>query len=395
MTMSLSVPYISKSSVLRSLQVGISWSTGGAGGSGRIIADLARYLPHEGVQVAGAVSAPDDVAEQTNGAIRNFAPAGSAQLQRLRGTRATICQLIAENPPDLIATHFALYPATILDRLKFQTHIVHFHGPWAAESKLEGGSRLLAMAKYQIERSVYDRADRMIVLSQAFADIAMRDYSVPAQKIRIVPGGVDVNRFAVKETRQQARSSLGWPEDKRILVSVRRLVNRMGLDRLISAMASISQADPDTILYIVGKGRLRTQLEEQVAALGLQQKVRFFGFAQDWQLPLIYRAADLNVVPTVALEGFGLIALEALAAGTPSMVTPVGGLTEVTAPLAPDLVFRSCSVQDIADGLIHALSGAIAVPDAASCQAYAQENYSVQLMAARTAEVYREACATH
>lgn len=377
---------------LKSLHVGISWSTGGAGGSGRIFADLAQGLPNAGVQFFGAVSFPDDVSEQTAGAVRSFAPVNSGTIRRLRGARNTLCSLIRQYEPDLIASHFALYSATILDKLRQRTHVVHFHGPWAAESLQEGAGRASASAKYLVERAVYRQADRVIVLSRAFAHVAMQDYSVPEEKIRIVPGAVDIDRFAIKETRQQARQSLGWPQDKQVLVCVRRLVSRMGLDRLISAMAIVRKTAPETILYIVGKGRLLTQLQEQVAALDLQGHVLFQGFVPDWQLPIVYRSADLNVVPTLALEGFGLVAIEAIAAGTPSLVTPTGGLPEVVSSLSSDLILRSTSVEDIADGLLQALSGSIKLPDANACSSYALHNFSLQLMASRTAEVYREAC---
>ena len=123
---------------------------------------------------------------------------------------------------------------------------------------------------------------------------------------------------------------------------------------------------------------------------GLEGSVRLLGFVADSQLPLIYRAADLNVVPTLALEGFGLVAAEAIAAGTPSMVTPIGGLPEVVNGLSPELVFASSTTGDIAAGLIAALSGATRLPSEQECRAYAREQFNAELMAERTAAVYRE-----
>ena len=71
--------------------------------------------------------------------------------------------------------------------------------------------------------------------------------------------------------------------------------------------------------------------------------VRMLGSSRDADLPLYYRAADLSVVPTVALEGFGLVAAESLAAGCPALVTPVGGLPSVVADLSPDLVLEDAT----------------------------------------------------
>ena len=164
----------------------------------------------------------------------------------------------------------------------------------------------------------------------------------------------------------------------------------MGLDRLIDAMAAVTKAHPEACLCIGGKGDLRLVLERMVREAGLGRAVQFLGFVPDEELPLVYRAADLNVVPSVALEGFGLVAAEALAAGTPSLVTPVGGLPEVVGPLSQNLVFRSASSADIAAGLIAALRRPADLPDEEACRAYAAARFPVGLAAARIAAIYRE-----
>ena len=99
----------------------------------------------------------------------------------------------------------------------------------------------------------------------------------------------------------------------------------------------------------------------------MQDSVRFLGLVPESALPLAYRAADLSVVPSVALEGFGLIVPESLAAGTPVLVTPVGGLPEVVDGLAGALVLRDASSAAIADGLAEALTDARPLPSAAQC----------------------------
>jgi glycosyltransferase involved in cell wall biosynthesis len=135
---------------------------------------------------------------------------------------------------------------------------------------------------------------------------------------------------------------------------------------------------------------LEAVLRKQIEDSGLASHVRLLGFLPDADLPLAYRAAAINVVPTTALEGFGLTAAEALAAGTPSMVTPVGGLPEVVADLSSDLIFASCETPELAAGLIAALRGEIALPDSNACRAYAEARFANSLAAQRTAAVYRE-----
>lgn len=373
-----------------SLHIGISWATEGAGGSGRVLADLSKYLPAQGVEFFGAVSAPRDAAERTGGRIQTFAPEKASMFDRISGARRTISRMIRERRPQIVASHFALYTLPVLDRLKRESHVVHFHGPWSEESREEGASSLAAAFKHRIEKTVYLKSARVIVLSQAFADVAVRDYAVPEQAVRIVPGAVDIERFAIQQTREEARVALGWPTDRRILVSVRRLANRMGLGTLISAMQRVTREFPDTLLFIAGKGWLRPTLEAQIKDLGLEQNVRLLGFVPDATLPLVYRAADINVVPTLALEGFGLVAAEALAAGTPSVVTPVGGLPEVVANLSANLVLPSSRQEKLEERLLSLLSHPELLPPEEACRSYAATHFNADLMARRVAEVYRQ-----
>jgi glycosyltransferase involved in cell wall biosynthesis len=184
---------------------------------------------------------------------------------------------------------------------------------------------------------------------------------------------------------------MGWPAGRRIVVAVRRLVPRMGLENLVAAMAAVRAAVPDALLLIAGRGRMHEELAAQVAALGLGEHVRLIGFVSDEDLPLFYRAADVSVVPSVALEGFGLVAAESLAAGTPCLVTPVGGLPEVAGGLSAALVMKSALVDDMAAAIRAALLREVALPDEQACRDYAQAAFSWDLIARRVAEVYAQA----
>jgi glycosyltransferase involved in cell wall biosynthesis len=125
--------------------------------------------------------------------------------------------------------------------------------------------------------------------------------------------------------------------------------------------------------------------------MGLEKNVRLLGFVPDNKLASLYRAADFTVVPTIALEGFGLITLESLAAGTPAIVTPVGGLPEAVVRLSPDLVFASTAPEDIAQGIIDALSGRLRLPAREECQAYVAENFTWTIVAQKAIHIYGEA----
>ncbi len=375
---------------LRSFQIAQKWASQNVGGLDRVVQELANHLPAAGVDVTCFVTGTTPEL-QAGGILRTFASTDAPTFERLRRARRVIGRAICQERPDLIASHFALYAWPLLDVIRSTPHVVHFHGPWAAECREDGGSRLASLPKRALEAQVYRSAHRVIVLSSAFQELIIKSFGVSPERVTVVPGSVDIQRFAIPQSRADARDMLGWPRDRPILVTVRRLVGRMGLESLIAAMTAIRQQVPGVVLFVCGSGRLRQTLEAQVHQANLQDHVRFTGFVPEEQLPLVYCAATLNVVPSSALEGFGLVAAEAMAAGTPSMVTAVGGLPEVVAGLSGSLVFPSRAVQDMADHLISALLGRLDIPSAERCRRYIAENFNSNLMAQRTAVVYQQA----
>jgi glycosyltransferase involved in cell wall biosynthesis len=289
----------------------------------------------------------------------------------------------------VVVSHFAPHAFPVLDQFGTRPFVVHFHGPWALEGRAAGLSRATLLVREIEERAVYARAQRIVVLSRAFGDILVASYGVPERKIRIVPGGVDLQRFRAGGTRADARRQLRWPVDRPTVATVRRLAPTKGIENLIAAVARVRERIPDVFVAIAGTGRLAAQFQDQVRDAGLGDAIHFAGFVSDDDLPLIYRAADLFVVPTVAFEGFGLVVLESLACGTPALVTPVSGLPEVVRDLDPGLILRSTAPNDIADGIVGALSGATPLPDEAACIAYAAR-FGWPQIAARVRAVYDE-----
>jgi glycosyltransferase involved in cell wall biosynthesis len=165
----------------------------------------------------------------------------------------------------------------------------------------------------------------------------------------------------------------------------------VGVYTLAAAAAELRRRVPAALVLIAGRGPLRDELEARIVARGLANHVRMLGFVADSALPAAYRAADLTVVPTAALEGFGLVTAESLAAGTPCVVTPVGGLTDVVSPFAPQLVTQSPSAADIADVLAGALRAEVALPSSAHCVAYARQRFDWPVVAAQVRDVYERA----
>jgi glycosyltransferase involved in cell wall biosynthesis len=360
-------------------------------GADRVYHALIQHLPDAGVGVRGLVVGSKDIATATGGRVRAFAASRQSLPARLWQVRRALRRksgLLAES--DLVAAHFALYAWPALDRLGERPFVMHFHGPWAGESRAEGEVAWKVRLKKHVEHRVYRRADRFIVLSDAFRDVLTQDYDISPERVRVVPGGVNVERFDTGRSQRAARERLGWPTDRPLALSVRRLVRRVGLEPLVTAMKTVRRRVPEALLLIAGKGPLAGALRDQIAAAGLEEHVRLLGFVPDADLPLAYRAADVSVVPTVALEGFGLIAAESLAAGTPPLVTPVGGLPEVVHDLSDGLVLPEATPGALADALAGALAGERPLPSAEACQAYARDRFAWPRVARQVRDVYDE-----
>ena len=384
---------VARSSVptLQTLQVGMGWFGERAGGLNRVYRQLVHELARSGVELHGLVAGSPDVARDSGGHVHAFAPANAPLLARIGALRAAASAWLLERPDAVIVSHFALNALPVLPHVGRHPLVVHFQGPWGEESRVEGAGRLAVLAKATAEWAVYARASRAIVLSTAFRDVLARRYRVPLDRIHVVPGGVDVDRFAIAPSRAECRRTLGWPADRPIVLCVRRLVRRVGVDTLVEAAVELRARVPDALVLIAGRGPLQSALEARIGALDLERNVRLMGFVPDDLLPTAYRAADLSVVPTAALEGFGLVTVESLAAGTPCVVTPVGGLTDVMTPFAPQLVAASTSAGDLADLLARALRGDVALPTPAACEGHAREHYDWPIVAERVRGVYEAA----
>jgi len=373
------------------LTVGSGWFPTTPGGMERYIYELIDKLAinQDQIELCGVGLPEQEDISIANIRLRNLASPHSKIWQRLWSIRSSFRQ-INLNHFDAVNLHFALYSFPILDLLPKRLPITfNFHGPWAAESQEELLNKQLTIwiKQHLVEKNTYNQCDRFIVLSRAFGNILHQQYEVPWEKIHVIPGGVDVKHFKNNLSRLGAREQLGWPTERQILFTSRRLVHRMGIDKLLTAIAKIKPVVPDIWLAIAGRGHIQTSLEKQVVELGLENQVRFLGFLPDQQLPIAYQAADLTVMPSQSFEGFGLAILESLACGTPVLCTPVGGMPEILQPFTPELITDSIAVDSLANKLQEVMLAKIVLPSREECRNYAAENYDWTNIAQRVRQV--------
>lgn len=236
--------------------------------------------------------------------------------------------------------HFAYgaLPFVIPNRAPWKDlpRVYHFHGPWFMEGMVQKNSKIKTRLKRFIESSVYSKFSTFIVASDFFGKILSREFGIDMSRIHTVYPGVDTDRFSFASSTRNARELLGFDPDIATAVTVRRLEPRMGLEDAIQAISMI----PDLHLIIAGDGSLRKDLESYRDSLGLESRVHFLGRVSNDQLPLVFQAGDFSIVPTRELEGFGIVVLESMSAGTPVIATNVGGLPEAMGPFATDWCVR-------------------------------------------------------
>lgn len=371
------------------LMLGIGWFPKTPGGLERYIYELNHELiaRQDKIELCGVGLPESDLDLPIK--LTNLAAPEIPIWQRLWSIRTNF-KKTRIGKPDAINLHFALYSFPIMDILPKDIPITcNFHGPWASESEQEMVNNKLSiiLKRWLIEKSTYKRCDRFIVLSKAFGNILHQQYQIPWEKIHIIPGGVNIHHFQPNLSQYEARQKLDWPDNRQILFTSRRLVNRMGIDKLLQALAIIKPKVPDVWLAIAGRGHMQNKLQQQVQELGLEDTVKFLGFIPDEQLPIAYQAADLTVMPSQSFEGFGLAVVESLACGTPVLCTPIGGMPEILTPFSPDLITDSPETSAIVEKLESILLRELPLPSRQACRQYAVTYYDWHFIAQKVRDV--------
>ncbi|HVU25283.1 MAG TPA: glycosyltransferase [Opitutus sp.] len=183
------------------------------------------------------------------------------------------------------------------------------------------------------EEKLYNDCHLVIATTPPQLDFIVGDYGIPVEKVRMVPPGYDDNRFfpVGEGSRQAVRQRLGFKGS--VVLALGRLARNKGYDLLIDAFTVTAQRHPDAVLHLAVGGtdlndkeqQLLAELHAQAQASACADRIRFGSFIPEEELPDYYRAADMFVLCS-RYEPFGMTAIEAMASGTPTVVTVHGGL---------------------------------------------------------------------
>ena len=170
-------------------------------------------------------------------------------------------------------------------------------------------------------------SSEVIVNSNYMKNEVQRLFGLPYDKINVIPNGVNLQLFSNVNIDYDFRRQYAMDNEK-IILYVGRLVYEKGIQNLIAAMPKILERYHDSKLIICGRGGMIDELREQVKYLGIENKVYFAGYCDSKKMQKMYKCADVAVFPST-YEPFGIVAIESMLSGTPTIVSDVGGLNEI------------------------------------------------------------------
>jgi glycosyltransferase involved in cell wall biosynthesis len=247
----------------------------------------------------------------------------------------------------------------------------------------------------KLEGETAKNATLIVTISKYSLEKIENYYGVDAAKVRIVPNGVDPEKFKpVAETdREGGRRRFGLGSEPCVLF-VGSLIPRKGLPFLVEAAEKIVKEYSGTKFVIVGEGPLKNRLLSNLETANLSGNFTFLGNVKGDMLPALYNCADVFALPSIQ-EGQGIVLLEAQASAKPVVAFDVGGVNEAVRNGETGLLVKRGSSEELADALLKLLSDkALREKMGANGRRFVIENFTWDICAQKMLNVYHEALAT-
>ncbi|NWG21904.1 MAG: glycosyltransferase family 4 protein [Chloroflexi bacterium] len=245
----------------------------------------------------------------------------------------------------------------------------------------------------RLERLLTGEAWRVITCSRYMAQEVQSYFGTAGEKIDVVPNGVVVRGCPFESDRERREFRRRFAADDQPLVFyVGRIVYEKGLHILLDAWPRVLLHMPQARLIIAGAGAYLDALRQRAWDLGIIERVFFPGYVSDEERDRLYHVTDAAVFPSL-YEPFGIVALEAMAAGCPVIVAQTGGLGEVVSLHETGLTIYPNNVESLVWGILHTLAHPRWSQErATNALREVRERYSWHTIARTTAEIYRRAC---
>ena len=371
------------------------------GGLGRAVTEVADAIAQEGVELGVVTSRTGDLST--------------------RESRKGICVMRVRPPEQDVYDIFTVADETskrILDRVPDlidevgPVDVIHAHDWHLARAAISLKHQLKVPLVATIHATEYGRhrghiysdlskaingleweltydAWRVICCSQFMAGEVQTAFGCPADKIDVIPNGIDTSPFDALRglDLRRFRASYASPNEK-IVLYVGRVVYEKGAHVLVEAFARILAEYPSAKLVVTGDGPNLPAVRARASQLGIANRCYFTGFVPLDVRNRLFMVADVAVFPSL-YEPFGIVALEAMAAGAPVVVAKVGGLAEVVEHAETGILVYPGDVGSLAWGVLHTLQHPEwAKLRAANAYRVAVSQYSWQSIARQTIDVY-------
>ncbi len=246
-------------------------------------------------------------------------------------------------------------------------------------------SRAIDAAENRLARM----AQQVITCSAAMQHEVCSYYGVPAERISVIPNGIDSSRLRSLSEQDLSDFRMRYARpDERIVFNVGRMVYEKGADVLVEAAPQVLSQAPDARFVIGGRGPLFPSLSQRIDVMNLHDKVMLTGYLSDEERDRLYAVADVCVFPS-RYEPFGIVALEAMAAGTPVVVSDVGGLGDVVRHDQTGLTAYAEDADSLAWAIVRVLNDPqTAAVRAKQAQEYVERCLAWPVIASMTLEVY-------
>jgi glycosyltransferase involved in cell wall biosynthesis len=244
----------------------------------------------------------------------------------------------------------------------------------------------------KLEEETAKNATIIVTISNYSLEKIQKYYGIDQGKVRIVPNGVDIEKFKPRDP-QAIRQKFGLGTEPCVLF-VGSLIPRKGLPFLVEAAKKVVKDQADTKFLIVGEGQLRNQLSDSLKTAKLSGNFKFIGNLKDDVLPAIYNCADVFVLPSIQ-EGQGIVLLEAQASGKPVVAFDIGGVNEAVQNNETGLLVKRGNIEALADALLKLLTDkTLREKMGSNGRKFISENYTWDICAQKMLKVYHEALKT-
>lgn len=363
------------------------------GGSARVAWDIAQVMRDRGHQVTVFCrkQKPDDETSSEYEGVKvvRFVFPKTLSLDPLKVYKqkmagiTTARKYLVNTDWDLIHIHLPLQGKIVYDVLGDRPRYVYtVHSPFVTEQEVVWSGQALAgkikllLGKGMLRRLEGRQLRRVndIHTLSTFTKKAIDNYYGVGDKVVVIPHWCRED-FYRQFSKTDARAKLDWPQDAKILFTVRRLATRMGLDIAIKALTALLKTQSELYFAIAGTGALEKPLKQLTQSLGLTSKVWFLGHVSDDTLKRCYEAADLFILPTRALECFGLPVLEALVYGLPIISTDAAAIPELMQPILPQCIVPAGSVEKLREKIQAYLENKLELPAPEELTEYVKKHY--------------------